>query len=317
MYQFTTTNVINSTQDLSSGLPLWSLASKLDEEGNEEVSLYIKRIGKFDKKNIKAIYKSEGSPAVNEEWTLDFTKIKDAEEGDPFTFNLYIGLTDGSNNFLYANDTWFKGKPWFVNFTWKEDATETATALYKMIKKFAVNVQYDKLFDIKDNKAGKLTITAVNGYQRFKKIEIAKIDREANHGLGEQKVVKDLAEKVKDGFEGFGTFEYLRNNLRLPTYERTNPFAKNQHENPIPGCLYNEYVIHMCVDRGTLGNNAVGDQVTSHTTHVFYVNQNLLNNKPEGDVESEDDSIEFETGTFESMLERIAPEAGVIPVTLD
>lgn len=49
MFQFTTTNVINSTQDLSTGLPLWCA---------KEGQLNIKRIGNFLKENVTHIYKA-------------------------------------------------------------------------------------------------------------------------------------------------------------------------------------------------------------------------------------------------------------------
>jgi hypothetical protein len=41
------------------------------------------------------------------------------------------------------------------------------------------------------------------------------------------------------------------------------------------GALYNQYTIHYCAKRGVLGLNAVGQTVTSATTHVFYVKQDL------------------------------------------
>ena len=43
----------------------------------------------------------------------------------------------------------------------------------------------------------------------------------------------------------------------------------------MPILVYNQYTIYYCVNRGILGDNAVGDMVKSRTTHVFYVKQDL------------------------------------------
>lgn len=307
MFQFTTTTVINSAQDLE-GNPLWSLAT--DEDGKK--SFHVKRVGVFKEDNIVSVYKAKAEKAQSEEWRIDLRKLEETpKKGDTFVLNMYIGLTEGSNYSLYANDFWFKGKPWFINFEWKGDVAKTAKALVDMIKKFDVNVQYSKLFNVK-LEGQVIVISCVNGYQRMRKLTVEKIDHTANNNLGDQYVVLPLEDangsvagvwKEKDGIEGFGTYEFLRNNLRLPTDAHTRAFAINDAENPIPGAMYDQYTIHMCVDRGTLGNNAVGDQVTSHTTHVFYVNQALASTIPSGEVGENE-----EVGTFEANLKSISGE---------
>lgn len=95
------------------------------------------------------------------------------------------------------------------------------------------------------------------------------------------------------GREGFGTYQWLLHNLRLPTTMRTRIYAMNSDETPIPGAKYNEYIIHYCVNRGILGTNAVGDMVKSMTTHVFYVNQAV-------------------SAEFEAALNTIAPAEGIV-----
>ena len=109
--------------------------------------------------------------------------------------------------------------------------------------------------------------------------------------MGDYKVIKSLDDIKKDmashdavvndgapvaeglfvGKEGFGTYSYLLHNLRLPTAARYGAFAWNKEESPVPGVVYDEYVIRYCVNRGELGLNAVGDTVKSVTTHVIYV----------------------------------------------
>lgn len=87
--------------------------------------------------------------------------------------------------------------------------------------------------------------------------------------------VTATAEGYFVGKEGFGTYPFLLHNLRLPTYARNRWLGLNQDETPIVGAKYNQYTIYYCVNRGILGDNAVGDLVKSRTTHVFYVKQDL------------------------------------------
>ena len=74
---------------------------------------------------------------------------------------------------------------------------------------------------------------------------------------------------------GFGTYDQILKDLRLPTMEARRWEAVNKEELPIPGTLYNQYTIDYCVDRGILGTDAVGNVVKSLTHHVFFVPQAL------------------------------------------
>ena len=74
---------------------------------------------------------------------------------------------------------------------------------------------------------------------------------------------------------GFGTYDQILKDLRLPTMESRRWEAVNKEELPIPGTLYNQYTLDYCVERGILGTDAVGDMVKSLTHHVFFVPQAL------------------------------------------
>lgn len=275
MFQFTTTNVFNSNYDLTTGKPLWSEQDATDEKG---ASLNIKRVGNFNADYVTHIYKSVAIEPENAEATVDLSLLN-AEDGDKFCLSMYIRLTEGSNYSLYANDSYYKGKPFVIEFVWKgDDPVKNAHNIVKTIDKFLLNIHGEKIVDVK-HKGGSLVIRGINEFQRFAKLDISKLDEKAYHGMGKYDVVLSSENEdeieFKQGVEGFGTYTWILNNLRLPTPMRTRWEAINKEENPIPGALYNQYTIHYCVNRGTLGNNAVGDQVTSHTTHVFYVNQDI------------------------------------------
>lgn len=202
-----------------------------------------------------------------------------------------------------------KGKPFTVDFVWKTSAADVAKNLVKIINKYAIMVYGEKLLNVSYSGAY-LTIEAVNEYQRFRKVNIEKFDKDAYFGRGEYNAVRtleDLSEQDSSaaltgtvegyfvGKEGFGTYSYLLHNLRIPTAMRTRAFGVNLDENPIIGAKYNQYTIHYCADRGVLGTNAVGDTVKSVTTHVFYVNQSVASE-------------------FEEALTKIAPTEGIVDV---
>lgn len=304
MFQFTTTNVINSDKDYTTGKPLWSAQeAALDKPA----FLNIKRVSKFLKSNVVSIYKAVANDPEMAKVTIDLSQIS-GTDGESYRLSVYIGLTQASQESRYANDLILKGKPFTVDFVWKTSADKVAENLVKIINKYAVMVYGEKLLNVSCSGTF-LTIEAVNEYQRFRKVNIEKFDKDAYFGRGEYNPVRtldNLTEKAlsalngtEEGYfvgkEGFGTYSYLLHNLRIPTPMRTRAFGVNLDENPIIGAKYNQYTIHYCTDRGVLGTNAVGDTVKSVTTHVFYVNQSVASE-------------------FETDLAKIAPEGGIVSV---
>lgn len=307
MFQFTTTNVINSNKDYTTGKPLWS-TQEANELSHIPASLNIKRVNKFLASNVTAIYKAVANDPSMAKVTLDLSQIS-GTDGESYRLAVYVGLTQASQDSRYANDLILKGRPFTVDFVWKTSAADVAKNLAKTIDKYAVMVYGEKLLNVSYSGTF-LTIEAVNEYQRFRKVNIEKFDKDAYFGRGEYNPVRtleNLTEKSTNaaltgtvegyfvGKEGFGTYSYLLHNLRIPTAMRTRAFGVNLDENPIIGAKYNQYTIHYCTDRGVLGTNAVGDTVKSVTTHVFYVNQAVATE-------------------FESALTTIAPESTLVSV---
>lgn len=284
MFQFTTTNVLNSLKDLTTGK---DLITTVETSGKEEVM--IKRIGNFKKANVESIHHTAGSEAELAAVCIDLTNV--VANGKKYRLNMYIGLTQGSADSRYANDLYHKGKAFSVDFDGLATAAETVAKLADILKKYDILVYGDKQLNVYSSGA-LLALEAVNEYQRFVRVNIEELNASAYFDMGDYKVIKSLddlkGEKinshddivkngapVKEGLfvgkEGFGTYSYLLHNLRLPTATRSGAFAWNKEESPIPGVIYDEYVIRYCVNRGELGLNAVGDTVKSVTTHVIYV----------------------------------------------
>ena len=305
MFQFTTTNLINTNQDYTSKKPRWAAQ---DAKDGKPASFSVLRVAKFLKPNVTAIYKAAAIEPEMAKVTIDLANLS-GTPGDSFRLNLYIGLTQASQQSHYANDLIFKGKPISVDFMWKKSAVETAQALTKVIKKFAAFTYGEKLLNI-SNSGSFITIEATTEYQRFKRVNLEKFDTTNPLGGGEYKVLHSLedipvvnsnaevtaaAEGIFVGREGFGTYSYIMHNLRIPTAMNTRYFRPLIDETPIVGAKYNQYTVHYCADRGELGMNAVGDTVKSKTTHVFFVNQDIAD-------------------AFEAALVKVAPEAGIVEI---
>ena len=114
MFQFTTTNVINSDLDLSTSKSLWSLDEK------DEKTFSVKRVNNFKADNVTAIYKAEANEAECAKVCLNFADL-DAEEGDTLRLAIYIGLTQASQDSRYSNDLVLKGKPFTIEFEYTGD----------------------------------------------------------------------------------------------------------------------------------------------------------------------------------------------------
>lgn len=280
MFQFTTTNVINSDKDLTTGKALYEVKND---------TLVVKRVANFKKENIAAIYKAVAVDPENAKVTIDLTGVS-ATAGDVLRLSIYVGLSQASQDSRYSNDMIYKGKPFSVDFVWQDTAANSAKKLVETIKKYSLLVYGEKLLTASDSGAF-VTIEATNEYQRFRRVDLEKFEKTPNEYpySGKYTVIKslsDLASKTRtqlngttEGFfagkEGFGTYSFLLHNLRLPTSARTRAFGINQDETPIVGAKYNQYTIHYCANRGVLGLNAVGATVKSVTTHVFYVKSDL------------------------------------------
>ena len=116
MFNFTTTTVINTNQDYTTGLALWSTQDATDDK---PASLNVKRHLKFIKDNILSITKAEYSAPQMPVATLDFAHLTAPTATTTFRIAMYIKLSDSANSY-YANDLVYKGKPLYIEFVWKQ-----------------------------------------------------------------------------------------------------------------------------------------------------------------------------------------------------
>lgn len=285
MFTFTTTTIINSDKDYTSKVTLFS-GQAADSDKNIPASFDVKRVNKFLVKNIRAVYKREAETVDYAKAEIDLSKCAEvlaaakAKKGT-FRVEMYVHLAQSNNNPLYSNDFVIKGRPFTFEFVVSEndDAQAVVKKVVKMLNKYQIfKMDYTTVKAEADDT--KLVLTAVDPYQIFSKVELQYFDvtlgeeRACCTPKGEYANVVDYVDDpvtITPGNEGFGTTEWITRNLRLPTIEATRWNAPYADERPIPGALYDQYTLHYCVNRGILGGDAVGDEVHSLTTHVFYV----------------------------------------------
>lgn len=262
MFQYTNTIVLNSLKDVTTGL------DKI-VKGPDYVE--VRRVNKYLKSNVSAMYKRAASDPVigKAEFTITNPGV------GIYRLKLYMRLS-GSQNSYYANDFVFKGKPFVYEFR-ITSASTVAADVAKEIKRVIDKIQAfygDKYIKVETSGAT-LTIHGVDEYQLFTEAKIQKLNTAANNPLTNE-VFEDVIEgTITKSVEGFGTYTHILKDLRLPTIEARKFEAVNQEELPVPGAKYNQYIVEYKVDRGLFGGAAVGQQVTSKTTHVFYVLDSL------------------------------------------
>lgn len=283
MFQFTTTTVINSAKDYTNpSVELFKGNSKYFD---------VKRVNRFKVKNIRSVYKQDPVAQSNAKATIDMSKISTvlttskATKGT-FRVEIYVHLAQSNNNPLYSNTWVVKGRPWTFEFsaTSTENAGNIVDKIIKMITKFKLFTMDTE--QLKATKEGtKLVLTAQDPYQIFSKVELQYFDPAIGTTTGcctprgEYAPVENYGVTnvvtITPGNEGFGTFEWIMRNLRLPTAEQTRWNALYQDDRPMVGATYTQYTLEYCENRGILGGDAVGEETKSVTTHVFFVNQNV------------------------------------------
>lgn len=306
MFQFTTTTVINSAKDYTNpSVELFKGDSKYFD---------VKRVNRFKVKNIRSVYKQDPVAQSNAKATIDMSKVKTvlttskATKGT-FRVEIYVHLAQSNNNPLYSNTWVVKGRPWTFEFsaTSTEDAGAIVDKVIKMIKKFKLfTMDTEQLKATKEDT--KLVLTAQDPYQIFSKVELQYFDPNIGTTTGcciprgeyapvENYGVTNVA-TITPGNEGFGTFEWIMRNLRLPTAEQTRWNALYQDDRPMVGATYTQYTLEYCENRGILGGDAVGEETKSVTTHVFFVNQTV--------------KTQFETALRATGITPLAPTAKAV-----
>lgn len=257
-------------------------SGKTNIDGVEVDALKIKRDFVFVKDCVKAIRKRAGYNAVMCKATIDFadtTLLAALKAGGAKTYcrlDIYLGV-EGAEPYIYSTPWVQKGMPFWIEFTVKEadEAATIAKNVADMLKKNHVFLCDKDLINVSVS-GSKLILEGATEYQRFRKIEISTFDAYDDYAdkVAELDPTKTAATDIKldeRGKNSFGTYSQIIKDLRLPTAANYQWTHIRQVETPIVGAIYNQYIVEYEAPATNDGLHAVGQRMTSHTVHVFWV----------------------------------------------
>lgn len=257
-------------------------SGKTNIDGVEVDALKIKRDFVFVKDCVKAIRKRAGYNAVMCKATIDFADsalLAALKAGGAKTYcrlDIYLGV-EGAEPYIYSTPWVQKGMPFWIEFTVKEadEAATIAKNVADMLKKNHVFLCDKDLINVSVS-GSKLILEGATEYQRFRKIEISTFDAYDDYAdkVAELDPTKTAATDIKldeRGKNSFGTYSQIIKDLRLPTAANYQWAHIRQMETPIVGAIYNQYIVEYEAPASNDGLHAVGQRMTSHTTHVFWV----------------------------------------------
>lgn len=257
-------------------------SDKTNIDGVEVDALKIKRDFVFVKDCVKAIRKRAGYNAVMCKATIDFADsalLAALKAGGAKTYcrlDIYLGV-EGAEPYIYSTPWVQKGMPFWIEFTVKEadGAATIAKNVADMLKKNHVFLCDKDLINVSVS-SSKLILEGATEYQRFRKIEISTFDAYDDYAdkVAELDPTKTAATDIKldeRGKNSFGTYSQIIKDLRLPTAANYQWTHIRQVETPIVGAIYNQYIVEYEAPATNDGLHAVGQRMTSHTVHVFWV----------------------------------------------
>lgn len=257
-------------------------SGKTNIDGVEVDALKIKRDFVFVKDCVKAIRKKVGYNAVMCKATIDFEDsalLAALKTGGAKTYcrlDIYLGV-EGAEPYIYSTPWVQKGMPFWIEFTVEgtDEAATIAKNVADMLKKNHVFLCDKDLINVSVSNS-KLILEGATEYQRFRKIEISTFDAYDDYAnkVAELDPTNTAATDIKldeRGKNSFGTYSQIIKDLRLPTAANYQWTHIRQVETPIVGAIYNQYIVEYEAPATNDGLHAVGQRMTSHTVHVFWV----------------------------------------------
>ena len=298
MYQFSTTNVINSAfaLDYNGTILVDGTGSNVPKYVGTATAFTVAKVLTFKKANIVSVHKRPYTAGILE--TATATIGTAATSGDILRFTVEIKLSQSTQSEYINYGLDFK-KPVVVEILSSGNSITDATAI-----KTQLNLLKDRFgytYFNTSSSGNVITLVAKDSTQRFSLIELSKIVANANSLT--QYDALPLAGFTTAitvlGAVGFGDDNWMTRSIMLPTMENTRYFGMSKDERPIMGGNYTEYVIRYSVLKD--GQDGTVSGATSITTHVFYVLSTL--------------QVAFETAlnvTFPGIITTAGPNTLVI-----
>ena len=125
---------------------------------------------------------------------------------------------------------------------------------------------------MKEETDSQVVLEAADDYITVRKAVVVAFDCEPEYcGDEMEAVVSEVELDSTPNVVGFGTYEYLIHNLRLPTYANIRFASPAAVEMPVLGGEYYQYSFEYAVPRRIGGLSVVGQMNYSSTGHTFFV----------------------------------------------
>lgn len=261
MYQYSTTNIINSNLDSNGTTAKYAGSS---------TALTIARVGKFLPANIVSITKRAYTAPVLE---IAQVTIPTFTLGNVARVEIEVGLTMNTHSEYASTYLDFK-KPVYVEVIATGKASDDATALKNAIN--TLKDRYGFSYVTATTNSADLIITATDSTQRIKSIKVYEEAGYTSNSLVEPlytDVTNSTFSVTTPGVSGFGTDAWMISHITIPTIENTRYFGISKDERPILGGNYTEYVLRYSIEKD---DDGIVSGQRSITTHVFYVKSDLV-----------------------------------------
>lgn len=217
---------------------------------------------------VGPVYKTEAVDGAKAKLVIDLATVKSAVT-NVMQFVIELGL-DNDYRGDFGSVLFYFRKPIVVTMDKESDAATVAKAFEK-----AGVVDY-KLYNV-SVEGNKITLEMADNYITVRKAEV--MDLVCDGACGEVGQVSKLAYTfdLKDSSVytknnvGFGTYDYMIHNLRLPTYANIRFASPAESEMPVKGGKYTQYSFEYTVPRRLGGLSVAGQKTESTTIHTFFV----------------------------------------------
>lgn len=237
---------------------------------------------------VGPVYKTEAVDGAKAKLVIDLDKVKGSDVKNVenvMQFVIELGL-DNDYRGDFGSVLFYFRKPIVVTMDVNSDVDTVAKAFEK-----AGVVDY-KLYNVytakSENKpegvnptGNQIVLVMADNYITVRKAEV--MDLVCDGACGEVGQVSKLAYTfdLKDSSVytknnvGFGTYDYMIHNLRLPTYANIRFASPAESEMPVKGGKYTQYSFEYTVPRRLGGLSVAGQKTESTTIHTFFVLNSL------------------------------------------
>jgi len=322
MFQFTREFIINDNGTGVAGSKGLLKDGKRFEVAADGKTLMVAGMVNLHKDDIVSASKVAGVAAVNEVVELKADAFDAALDHDAI-YRMIVTISQQGRVTALVND-WHpmhKKQYFYEAFAAKGATALPLEDLAAVAAKEAVMEAPDRLIDVTAS-GNTLTVKALDPYTRVDEVRIVSVPAEVSAiavgsiltGYMDYDTVllwkKEDAQSAEGatvtftaGSEGAGTVAQILKNKRLLTAANLDPYGQDLDERPVPGALYDQYLVETVSERRHIGSQVFGAIDHSLTSHVFFVRANAT-------CEAEDASSAFaaELGKIAEIV-TVEPEA--------